>query len=210
MSVSAGFPETASPRAARGFTLVEVMVALTILSLVMLVTVTGFRTLGNTQGAISRLTDRVDEIRSVSSFLRDAFEATVVGGDDEGLVLGFGDSGTESGFFRLRDGGVEWRSSLLFGESFGGSLFLRLRRQGDSLVLQWQEPINREPRNWSDSPSRVVTEQVEEFNIAYKREPDGPWIERWDRDKSTPSLIRLSVKSSGRYWPDLIMQMGLK
>ena len=47
----------------RGFTLVEVMVALTILSLVMMATVTGLRTLANTQTAIERATHRVDEIR---------------------------------------------------------------------------------------------------------------------------------------------------
>ena len=64
---------------ARGFTLVEVIVALAILSLVMLATVSGFRTLGNTATTISRMTDRSDELRSVSSFLRDAFENSVTG-----------------------------------------------------------------------------------------------------------------------------------
>ena len=39
-------------RAAGGFTLVEVVVALTILALIMLATVTGLRTLANTQGAV--------------------------------------------------------------------------------------------------------------------------------------------------------------
>ena len=76
----------------RGFTLVEVMVALTILSLVMMATVTGLRTLANTQGAIERTTNRVDEIRSVSSFLRDLLESAVVGEDMGGLSLGGGSS----------------------------------------------------------------------------------------------------------------------
>ena len=58
---------------AQGFTLVEVMVSLAILSLVMLVTVSGFRTLGNTATSISAMTGRTDELRSVSMFLRDAF-----------------------------------------------------------------------------------------------------------------------------------------
>lgn len=194
--------------AAAGFTLVEVMVALTILSLVMVVTVTGFRTLGNTQVSIDRMTDRVDEIRSVSSFLRDAFEATVVGDDNEGLTLGGGGGSSSDGFFRIAEQGVEWRSALLFGEAFGGSFYLRLVKQDDALVLQWQEPRGRRPSPWTDSQSRVVIDQVEAFTVAYKREPDGPWQEQWDRSISTPSLIRLSIKSSGRYWPDLIMDMG--
>ena len=55
-------------RAVGGFTLVEVMVALAIFSLVMLATVTGFRTLSNTAATIDRMTDRIDEVRSVSAF----------------------------------------------------------------------------------------------------------------------------------------------
>ena len=191
-----------------GFTLVEVMVALTIFSLVMVVTVTGFRTLGNTQGAITRLTDRVDEIRSVSSFLRDAFEATVVGDDLGGLSLG-GQGGAGEGFFRLKDGAVEWRSSMLFGEVYGGSFFLRLARSGDTLVLQWQEPIDNEPFKWGSSPSREVIRNIEEFSVAYMRADDTrEWQRDWDGRTATPTMIRLSIKSSGRYWPDLIMAMG--
>ena len=93
MSGGTHFAAIAGRYRATGFTLVEVMVALTILSLVMLVTVTGFRTLGNTQGAITRLTGRVDEIRSVSSYLRDLFESTVVGEDYGGFTAGGGDQG---------------------------------------------------------------------------------------------------------------------
>ena len=208
MSVCPGYQETTSPRAARGFTLVEVMVALTILSLVMLVTVTGFRTLGNTQGAITRLTDRVDEIRSVSSFLRDAFEASVIGDDRGGLSLG-GSGGDGEGFFRLKDGAVEWRSSMLFGEVYGGSFFLRLARSGDTLVLQWQEPVSSEPMRWDRSPSRLVIDQLEEFSVSYLRSDDNRgWLQDWDGRKATPDSVRLSIKSSGRYWPDLIMAVG--
>jgi general secretion pathway protein J len=183
------------------------MVALTILSLVMIVTVTGFRTLGNTQVSIDRMTDRVDEIRSVSSFLRDAFEATVVGDDLEGLSLG-GSGGNGEGFFRLRGETVEWRSSLLFGEAYGGSFFLRLAANNGSLWLQWQEPASSEPFKWESSPSRLVISQVEAFEVAYKREPDGQWQDNWDGRTATPAMIRLSIKSAGRYWPDLIMGMG--
>ena len=67
--------------AAEGFTLVEVMVALTILSLVMMATVTGLRTLANTQSAIERMTSRVDEVRSVSIFLRDLLTSASSGTD---------------------------------------------------------------------------------------------------------------------------------
>ena len=72
--------------ASRGFTLIEVVVSLAILSLVLLGTVTGLRTLGNTQVSLERVTQRADEVRTVSAFLRDLMEAAVVGSGSGGLT----------------------------------------------------------------------------------------------------------------------------
>ena len=73
--------------ASRGFTLIEVVVSLAILSLVLLGTVTGLRTLGNTQVSLERVTQRADEVRTVSAFLRDLMESAVVGSGSGGLTL---------------------------------------------------------------------------------------------------------------------------
>ena len=108
-----------------GFTLVEVIVALGIFSLIMLATVSGYRTLGNTASTIDRMTDRTDELRSVSTFLREALENAVVGtesgGGDE---LTFGASAASVApvaYFKVAKGGMEWRTKILFGEAYGGS-----------------------------------------------------------------------------------------
>ena len=85
---------------------------------------------------------------------------------------------------------------------------LRLARVDDTLILQWQEPENSEPYAWEESPSRRVIDRVEEFSVAYRRELDGDWITEWDKSFATPYQIRLRIKSSDRYWPDMIMGMG--
>ena len=86
-----------SPVDNRGFTLVEVMVALSILSLLLLATISALRTFGNTQVSVEKLTNRVDEVRTVSGFLRDTLQSAVVGTRRSRLSLG----GTppESSFF---------------------------------------------------------------------------------------------------------------
>lgn len=189
----------------RGFTLVEVMVALTILSLVMLVTVTGLRTLANTQMAVERVTARVDEVRTVSSFLRDSFDAIVIGNSAGGLTLG--GSGGGSTIFRALPAAVEWQSIALFGESFGGSYIMRLDREGDALMLRWHEPpTGRRGLDWSNAPSLQVVSGLEEFDISYKREVDGPWQNTWD-SAGVPSLLSLQLKASGRYWPQLVFRL---
>lgn len=195
----------------QGFTLVEVMVSLAILSLVMLVTVSGFRTLGNTATSISAMTGRTDELRSVSMFLRDAFENSVggknVNNKRELTFGGAGSGGRPKAFFRVTNGGVEWRSKILFGEAYGGAYFLRLARQGNRLVLQWQEPENKlQPDEWTNQPRRVVLEQLESLDIWTRQGLTGEW-KKGDIGDELPTHIKLVLKSNGKYWPELIMRV---
>ena len=194
-----------------GFTLVEVIVALAIMSLVMLATVTGFRTLGNTATTITKMTSRTDELRSVSAFLRDALENSVAGaqgGQTEGLTFGgTGGSSKPVAYFRVNDGRLTWRAKILFGEAYGGSYFLRLVKLGDKLMLQWQDPDGQmEPDNWQQAPGRQVLDNVELFEVWTRGEPDAGWTKS-DIGRETPSHVKLVVKTGGRYWPELIMQV---
>ena len=191
----------------RGFTLVEVMVALTILSLVMMATVTGLRTLANTQTAIERATHRVDEIRSVSSFLRDLLESAVVGEDPGGLRLG-GSSGQET-YFLWGDDFLELESTVLFGERYGGSYLVRVGKENSALVLRWQErPASGVLEDWGGTPSRVMIEHLEEFSLATRAEYGEDWSGRKSEGQlSVPALVRLQMKAAGRDWPDLVLQV---
>ncbi|RLA44736.1 MAG: general secretion pathway protein GspJ [Gammaproteobacteria bacterium] len=187
-----------------GFTLVEVMVAVTVLSLVMLATTTGLRTLANTQVAIERMTARVDDVRSVSSFLRDTLQSTVIGDDAGGLTLGGGGQGLT--FFRASPNAVELESIVLFGEGYGGSYLIRVAQESDQLVLRWLEPGRHpKPQDWEGAPSRVLVNDLDELKVAYRREFSGDWLDQWDR-QGVPELLRLQIKASGRYWPDLILR----
>ncbi len=196
-----------SSRVHAGFTLVEVMVALSILSLVLLATVSGLRTLGNTQAAIERKTMRVDEVRTVSGFLRDLMESALVGSEG-GLTLGGGSR--DSTYFKLSGGGAEWKSTILFGESFGGTYVVRVAEEEQELVLRWQEPAaaGREPDSWEDTPSRVLVRDLEEFSVVVKEEFQGDWTDSWTEVALAPALVRMQIKSAGRYWPDLILQVN--
>ena len=197
------------PQSSRGFTLIEVIVALGIFSLIMLATVSGYRTLGNTASTIDRMTDRTDELRSVSAFLRDALENAVVGtesgGGDE---MTFGGMATDAGpvaFFRVVQGILEWRAKILFGEAYGGSYFLRLARQQDELVLQWQEPAGQfEPGGWADAPSRTVLDNLQTFEVWTRMDAQSKWVQT-NIQRETPGHVKLVIKANDRFWPELIM-----
>ena len=189
----------------RGFTLVEVMVSLTLLSLVMLATITGLRTLANTQEAIERMTGRVDEVRSVSGFLRDTLQSAVIGASRSRLSLG--GSREDSTFFETSGTSLAWKSIVLFGEGFGGSYLVRVAKEENLLVLRWQEPPKRgRPQDWKKAPSRTLVKDLQEFKLSFRKDFSAPWSDNVEKDV-VPVLVRLQVRAAGRYWPDLILRV---
>lgn len=197
---------TLMPRQSTGFTLVEVVVALSILSLVMLVTVTGLRTLANTQTALERMTDRIDEVRTVSAFVRDTMESAVVGGGPGELSLG-GSGSEKKGYFALFPDALAWRSTILIGESFGGSYLLRVAMEDDLLVLRWQQADARgEPGDWAAADARTLVSDLEEFEVSWRDSYNGEWRQDWvPGDEAL--WVKLQIRASDRYWPELIMQV---
>jgi general secretion pathway protein J len=189
-----------------GFSLVEVVVALSILSLVLLATITGLRTLANTQVSVERMTDRVDEVRTVSSFLRDTMESAAVGsGGAGGLSLGAEDR--ESAYFELMPDALIWKSTILIGERFGGSYLLRLAREDDLLVLRWQEPgVSGRPGDWGEAQMRTLVDELEEFEISWRGDYRDDWQREW-RSSDVAGWVRLQIRAAGRFWPELIMQV---
>lgn len=199
-------PPAPRSRVSGGFTLVEVVVALSILALVMLVTITGLRTLANTQTALERTTARIDEVRSVSGFLRDTMESAVVGGGPGDLSLG-GGGGENIGFFEPLPDALTWRSTILIGENFGGSYLLRVAKEDNQLVLRWQQGnASGRPGDWADADARTLVADLEEFEVSWRAVHDGEW--RYGlMESGAARWVRLQVRASGRYWPELIMQV---
>ena len=196
-----------SVKVANGFTLIEVVVSLAVLSLILLATVSALRTFANTQVSLDKMMGRVDEVRTVSGFLRDLLEGAATG-NRVGGGLSFGGGGAGLAYFEGTAEFVEWKAPVLFGEVFGGTQLLRLVREGKTLTLYWQDPpASTVPVDWNGKSSRVLVNSVEEFQVSYKPELNLGWESgKWD-DEGPPALVRLSIKAAGRHWPDLIIRV---
>ena len=189
----------------RGFTLIEIVVALTVLSLVMLATITGLRTFANTQTRVLEQAGRNDELRAVSSLLRDALASTVLGENRSGLSLGGGLSNRT--VFAVYPEALVWKTAMLIGERQGGTRIVRVARESSSLVLRWAgDEALRADFDWNSAASRTLLDEVQEFSVAYRREATGDWAQRWDRGDA-PGWVRMRIRARQRYWPDLVVRV---
>lgn len=199
-------PHAAGDPREPGFTLVEVVVSLAILSLILLATVSALRTFANTQKSLDRVSGRMDEVRSVSRFLRESLEAAVTGETGSGgLTLGASES--QPAYFRASAESAEWKSAMSFGERYGGVFIVRVAREGDDLVLRWREPITLVRRTgWEEAPSKVLVSGVQHFEVAVRPEFGLDWEDEWVR-QVPPAVVRFRIRARDRFWPELIVQV---
>lgn len=193
----------------RGFTLLEVMVALTLLSMIMVATITALRTLGNTKASVAQVTDRVDEIRVLSEFLRNTIGAAMpvvrVGSTDNAFV----DGGAYGTYFAGDTTHLMWVSPLVAGADLGGAFVMQLALVEDRLELKWH-PYQSDVLavNWDGVEPRVLLQSVEEFEVGYLAAYGGEWLELWDGAQRNPVAVRITIKSGGKYWPELVIRLS--
>lgn len=191
----------------RGFTLIEVVVSISILAMLVLATVTAMRSLASTQKKLENKVEYVAQMAAVSRYLRSSIERARPEG-----VMTFGQAsavhflgGTQS---------MQWVSPMpVPGQQ--GLWVSRLELSGKQLILRLAPGI--EPPNWSDDDiSYVLVSDVEEFAIAYRASRYAPWVSLWSEDggqalpAELPSHAKLQLKVAGRYWPELVINLQRK
>jgi general secretion pathway protein J len=193
----------------RGFTLIEVMVAVTLLSMLMVATISAMRTLGNTRSSIEQLTERMDEIRVVSEFLRNSLGAAMpvprVGQTAEAFT-----GGKSYGTFFAGDATrLMWVAPLVAGADMGGVFVLYLTLVDDTLELQWT-PYQRDVQmlDWGAVEPRALLQSVEEFQVGYLAAYGQEWLDVWEGSQSNPIAVRINIRTAGKYWPELVIRLS--
>ncbi len=196
-------------RRGRGFTLIEVMVALTLLSMIMVATIAAMRTLGNTRTSVGQLTGRVDEIRVVSEFLRNtigaAMPVTRVGSSEATFTEG-ASYGT---YFAGDAASLIWVAPLVAGADMGGVFILYLVMVDETLELRWL-PYQSDVQavDWSTVEPRKLLQSVEEFQVGYLAAYGQDWLDVWEGSQRNPVAVRINIRSAGKYWPELVIRLS--
>lgn len=193
----------------RGFTLVEVLVVMTLLSLVVLALGSALRTTAQTEERVDQRLARNDEIRVVTGFLQSVL-GRISAQKRQGLT-----SADENPFL-LHAGPQElvWVGVMPARFGVAGRQFFRLAladmRGGKALVLQFMpmdEPIV--PAAWDRATTEILVRDVTAFALQYQdAAQDKPeWLSVWNSKERLPSHVLISMEAANSAWPPLVVAM---
>ena len=182
-----------------GMTLVEVMISAVVLSLLMLALSASLRTFATTYTAVEQSADRTARLREVTYFLRHVLREAYL---------------PHRGAFHVSDNEISWLAPIDRVGAAGGVTWLRLRRAGDTMMLDFAIPDSetaekaRTEPAWGDViPSQVLLENVRRFQVEAVKASSRSGYNDYDEalnDKLPPG-VQLEWELEGMSWPPLIV-----
>jgi general secretion pathway protein J len=222
-------------RVRRGFTLIELVIALAIIGLISLLLFSGLRLGGRSWEAVETVGERLSGLRLTDGFLRRTLgqtRATTATYDGQIVQVFAGESER-----------LEWVAPLSEHVGLSGLYILRLQLEGAGeartlILTRWllhpeileggDEVPPWEPMTEQDAaaPSDLRTdldtadgafgralllENVSRFELAYYGLADGDsepdWHEEWLEQTRPPNLVRIRLETTAQSWPDLIVAL---
>jgi len=181
----------------RGFTLLEVLVALTVLGFIVVGLAQGMRFGLLAWSAETRLSAGNADLETVDTTLRHLIEGAAPGGDlDPAPFVGSSDR-------------LGWITALP--SAAGPSPHRRMQAilmvdAHHRLVLRWRPYFHATPLRPPAGPTDTeLLDNVARVRIAYWR-PGGDWLNAWNAS-DLPTLVRLRVEfvhGDRRQWPDIV------
>jgi len=186
-----------------GFTLIEVLIALSLFGIVVSLLMSGLRFATRAWDASEAVSQRTLKLQVVNrvfnSMLGRAFPVTIRDGDAQAYAF-------EGGPRRLR-----FAAFLPPYPASGGlytvELSLRRGEQGEQLLMK-RTPFAAQPgfRNGPEGEEILLLETGRALSFAYY-EADGDrgaWRDYWRREGQYPQLVKLAFGNADPYWPDIV------
>lgn len=194
---------------AGGFTLLELLVVMALLSVVMLALGAALRTIAQSEDRIDRRLTRTDEFRVATAFMR-----TTLGRVSDRKVVASVEPGAGSVLFAGNGEAVAWVGVMPARYGAGGRNFFRLAVEtvdgAGALVLRfipWSD-VATFP-DWSQAEMRVLVTDVTSLAIKYEDAFEVPsvWGPEWPFKDRLPQRVELTVQTAAGFWPSLVVAM---
>lgn len=199
-------------RRARGFTLVEVIIATALLALGLALAFASLRGAGRATGHAEQTAQREERLRAVQALLRNQISTAMP------VAFEFNPESGEATFLRLQNNKLEFVSTLPGYLSRGGpylqTLELQRGERGLQLVYQQQMLSTEGPLKPEREPV-VLLEDIASADFEVRGVDESsrltPWVGEWDTSASLPPLLRLRLEFRDRqqHWPELLVSPRL-
>lgn len=180
---------------ARGMTLVEVVVATALFSMIMLATVTALRTFAMTYDRVQQEADKTSQIREGDRFIRQVLQ----------------DALNEEGLFEGTPSTLHWVAPVDRAGDASGLQHLQLSVSNEQLMVSFA-PLRAslEAPDWGQvSPDFPLIESIERLAFSYQAEPLGEWSPSFEPPEESsnrlPWAVKIDLRSSGKQWPPIVV-----
>ncbi len=197
--------------ALRGFTLLELLVVMSLLSVIMVGLVSALRSMSQTETKIDQRLERLDEIRVARAFLQQTVGRLSAQTVDDPKA-----PGKKKIAFEATPDSVSWVGIMPARADLGGRHFFRLAMEntgtGRELVIRFApwEPDQGFP-DWNTAQERVLISGIATLAVqAQGIEPAGQsstsawptgWQTGWPVPDVLPEQLRLSLVDAQGQWP---------
>jgi general secretion pathway protein J len=201
----------------RGFTLLELLVVMTLLSLIMTGLVSAMRTMGQTERKIDARLEQLDNLRTARAFLQQTLARVSAMPLDANGATGK----TVIPFIATADS-LTWVGILPARANLGGRYFFRLAIESvddkPALVIRfapWRPDLIF--TDWEQAESRILFHGIQQLKVqaqglpkvAQDAAPTWPigWQDGWPIVDAPPEQVRLTLADAQGAWPEWIFAL---
>jgi general secretion pathway protein J len=187
-----------------GFTLLELLVAITLMGLVLVVLYSGLRLGLSGWDAGEQRAEATQQLRLVQEFLRRQLTQSMT-------VYQFDDQQNRMVVFVGQADGIEFVTPMLARLGQAGLYRVRIEAVDGRLWIRWRPYLPSDPEA-GEERERVLLEGVSAVEWAYFGleqidDPQPRWSNAWTNPQGRPSLVRLNLNLRGEPWPDLVVAL---
>lgn len=190
-------------RRARGFTLVELLVVLTLSSVIMLALVAALRSMSQTELRVDQWLARLDERRVVQNFV-----PSILGRVSARRAEMSGLAGRPVVLFDGRPDSVSWVGVMPAREGAGGRYHFRLALEPGRLhatdapqvlvVRYLPFRLGATVQDWAAAEARVLLRDALGLVLAYEdaRRKPAEWVDHWTVTERLPDAVRIRISTA--------------